>query len=232
MAFMDVVGTPTSRRQLVASLRTSLPADINGGTSILLAAGAAAVVIFWLLSGRGGQGSTVDPQELAAARLKHFEAKKRKHRSPSKRPAVDTGTVPWDPPRYKPAADEGLSEKTLRIKGELLEVRDGGYAWQRASCLLDTGNLAITVVDDAYARRHQIFVPGTSSVFARAEREVTLRGVVPGAEVRAPVVTVALRLRGRLFTLSVAISPLMGGEDVLLGVDVLEQLFAEGWRIG
>jgi hypothetical protein len=25
---------------------------------------------------------------------------------------------------------------------------------------------------------------------------------------------------------------LMGGEDVLLGVDVLEQLFAEGWRIG
>jgi len=232
MAFMDVVGTPTSRRQLVASLRTSLPADINGGTSILLAAGAVAVVIFWLLSGRGGQGSTVDQQELAAARLKHFEAKKRKHRSPSKRPAVDTGTVPWDPPRYKPAADEGLSEKTLRIKGELLEVRDGGYAWQRASCLLDTGNLAITVVDEAYARRHQIFVPGTSSVFAAAEREVTLRGVVPGAEVRAPVVTVALRLRGRLFTLSVAISPLMGGEDVLLGVDVLEQLFAEGWRIG
>ena len=211
----------------------SLPADIGGGTSILLAAGAAAVVIFWLLSGRGGQGSTVDQQELAAARLKHFEANsKRKHRSPSKRPAVDTGIVPWDPPRYKPAADEGLSEKTLRIKGELLEVRDGGYAWQRASCLLDTGNLAITVVDDAYARRHQIFVPGTSSVFARAEREVTLRGVVPGAEVRAPVVTVALRLRGRLFTLSVAISPLMGGEDVLLGVDVLEQLFAEGWRIG
>jgi hypothetical protein len=48
---------------------------------------------------------------------------------------------------------------------------------------------------------------------------------VPGAEVRAPVVTVALRLRGRLFTLSVAISPLMGGEDVLLGVDVLEQRF-------
>ena len=211
----------------------SLPADIGGGTSILLAAGAAAVVIFWLLSGRGGQGSTVDQQELAAARLKHFEANsKRKHRSPSKRPAVDTGIVPWDPPRYKPAVDEGSSEKTLRIKGELLEVRDGGYAWQRASCLLDTGNLAITVVDDAYARRHQIFVPGTSSVFARAERDVTLRGVVPGAEVRAPVVTVALRLRGRLFTLPVAISPLMGGQDVLLGVDVLEQLFAEGWRIG
>ena len=86
-------------------------------------------------------------------------------------------------------------------------------------------------MDEAFARRHRIFVPGASSVFAQAEREVTLRGVVPGAETQAPVVTVALRLRGREFMLPVAISTLQG-DDVLVGVDMLEQLFAEGWRIG
>ena len=49
---------------------------------------------------------------------------------------------------------------------------------------------------------------------------------------RAPCITIQLRLRGQDFVVQAAVSELGGGTDLLLGVDVLERLFAAGFRIG
>ena len=54
------------------------------------------------------------------------------------------------------------------------------------------------------------------------------RGINPGAETRAPVVTACLSLRGREFTIKCDISP-MPGSDVLVGMDVLRGLFSDGF---
>ena len=65
----------------------------------------------------------------------------------------------------------------------------------------------------------------------QAERWVTLHGVVPGASVTVPVVTAELRVRGHTFRLQVAVSELGGRTEVLVGIDVIERLWAAGVRI-
>jgi hypothetical protein len=60
---------------------------------------------------------------------------------------------------------------------------------------------------------------------------VTLHGVVPGASVTVPVVTAELRVRGHTFRLQVAVSELGGRTEVLVGIDVIERLWAAGVRI-
>jgi len=145
----------------------------------------------------------------------------------------------WMPPRYLPA--EGVD--ALRVHGgrtlslvEDVEVRDGGYCWQRGKAFLDTGNQHMTIIDRRFAAHHAIYRDTPAGAFgggsSPAERWTTLHGVVPGASSRAPVVTIALKLRGEDFVIEAAVSDMGGGHDLLLGVDVLGRLFASGFRIG
>ena len=60
---------------------------------------------------------------------------------------------------------------------------------------------------------------------------MTLHGVVPGASVTVPVVTAELRVRGHTFRLQVAVSELGGRTEVLVGIDVIERLWAAGVRM-
>ena len=135
----------------------------------------------------------------------------------------------WAPPRYVPAASN-TADKTLRLV-EHIRVKDGGFAWQPATAFLDTGNQHMTIVDARFAAKHAIYQADAQGPFARAERFTTLHGVVPGASSRAPVVTVALEIRGHSFVIPAAVSEMRGQEDLLLGIDVLQQLFAAGFNI-
>ena len=141
-----------------------------------------------------------------------------------------------EPSRYVPPPEHG--EHTLQVVGGRVTVHAAGQS-TTAIALLDTGNEHMTVIDESFARRHGIYAPADGarqprqrSVFAEAVREyTTLRGINPGAETRAPVITVSLTLRGRQFTIRTAISPLPGGHEVLVGLDVLRPLFAEGFVV-
>jgi len=155
------------------------------------------------------------------------------------RPALSSASNPmWEPPRYLPA--EGAD--ALRVHGthtlslvEQVEVRDGGYSWQWGTAFLDTGNQHMTIIDRRFAARHGIYRDTHTGAFGgatQAERWTTLHGVVPGASSLAPVVTIALRLRGEDFIIQAAVSDMGGGHDLLLGVDVLGRMFASGFRIG
>ena len=130
----------------------------------------------------------------------------------------------WSPPRYMPPT-LSESQRTLSLI-ERAQVRDGGYEWQDATALLDTGNAHITLVDARFAARHAIYLPGQ-----QAERYVTIRGVVPGATSQAPVVTIALKIRGQDLTVPAAISTL-SNEDVLVDIGTINRLFSAGFRMG
>jgi predicted aspartyl protease len=119
-------------------------------------------------------------------------------------------------------------------------VRDGGYSWQPATAFLDTGNQHKTIIDTDYARRHAIYRPASEAAaifgeatgsFGQAESWTTVNGVVPGASVRAPVVTIGLKIRGEEYLIPAIVSE-MKGHDLLLGVDVLTRLFNSGFQIG
>jgi len=134
-----------------------------------------------------------------------------------------------------PAAIQG--DRTLSLV-EDVQVRNGAYAWSSAKAFLDTGNQAITLIDPVFAARHAIYKPdaaaallGTATGFGQAERWQTIRGVVPGASTRAPVVTVALKVRDQEMTIQAAVSE-MHGHDLLLGADVIARLFEAGFRLG
>lgn len=176
------------------------------------------------------QTTTDEDEELKQAlalSMLPFEAQmnaKRTQNSPLTRSDHDF----WSPPRYVPAASAS-SNKMLRLV-EHVQIRDGGFAWQPATAFLDTGNQHITIIDARFAARHAIYQPDASSIFTRPDSWTTLRGVVPGASSRVPVVTIALQIHGHDFTLPVAVSELPT-HDLLIGVDVLQRLFAEGFTI-
>jgi len=142
----------------------------------------------------------------------------------------------WSPPRYLPSGGIASGPATLSLV-EDVEVRDGGYGWQRARAFLDTGNQHMTIIDLHYAQRHAIYAPERAAAVFGANGGhqqhgwTTLHGVVPGATVRVPVVTIALKIRGEDMLLQVAVSEL-GHHDLLIGKDVLGRLFASGFRIG
>merc|ERR1711907_931943 len=56
------------------------------------------------------------------------------------------------------------------------------------------------------------------------ERYTVIRGVVPGATSQAPIVTIAIQIRGQDLIIPAAIAPLTG-EDILLNMDSINQLF-------
>jgi len=149
----------------------------------------------------------------------------------------------WAPPRYVPAHSEAAGPRTLSLV-ERVHVRDGGYTWQGALAFLDTGNQHMTLIDTAYARRHALYrgeegahaalgslLGGGGSGFGQAERWTTIQGVVPGASTRVPVVTIALKVRDVEMVIPCAVCE-MGSHDLLIGKEVLGQLFASGFRIG
>jgi len=144
----------------------------------------------------------------------------------------------WAPPRYTPAADGLEGGSTLNLVEQVM-VRDGGYAWQAATAFLDTGNQHMTLVDPAFAAKNAIYCPDEPPSwsnhagvgYGQAERWTTIRGVVAGATARAPVVTIALKVRAEEMVLQVAVSELHG-HDLLLGSDALSRLFAAGYGIG
>ena len=168
----------------------------------------------------GDEGPRVNPAARPTIQP-HPVAKK--HATTASAPSTETF---WSPSRYMPKA---ISDATRELKlNTIVDIRDGGYQWQRARAFLDTGNQLMTIVDRAWAERHKVYVAG-STLFS--EGTITIRGVVPGASAVAPVVTVALKIREQEYHVRVAVSELTG-IDVLIGVDVLEQLFAAGFRLG
>merc|ERR1719333_1762267 len=204
---------------------------------------AAACAAAWLVARlfRCGEssGGVDERRHVAAKRTAYYEEQReerrqretQQHRAKLAR-AVRSPARPTQaeslvsPARHVPA--EPAVSRTLHRR-ESLQIRDGGYGWQSALALFDTGNEGLTVVDAAFARRHAIF--GSGGVFAQAERWVTLRGVVPGAEVRAPVVSIELRVHGHTFAVQAAVSELDPRTEVLVGVDVIERLWEAGFRI-
>jgi len=164
-------------------------------------------------------------------------AKVTAHRAPGT--SSDAGNPLWAPPRYLPKDANALEHgpRTLSLSDERVSVRDGGYAWQPATAFLDTGNQLMTLVDTQYARRHALYRAeppgplGRASAWGHAERWTTIQGVVPGASTRAPVVTIALKVRDQEMTIEAAVCE-MPSHDLLIGKEVLGQLFAAGFRIG
>ena len=128
----------------------------------------------------------------------------------------------WAPARYVPTSLQG--DRTLSLV-EDVQVRNGAYAWSPAKAFLDTGNQAMTILTRA----------SPSAGIYRADAGIppegwmTLRGVVPGASSQAPVITIALKIRGQEYLIR-AVNEL-SGPPLLLGIDVLRQLFAAGFKI-
>ena len=88
------------------------------------------------------------------------------------------------------------------------------------------GNGGVTLVDASFAARHAIHRQGWP-----VERHTVIRGVVPGATSQAPVITIALQIRGQEMLIPAAVSSLPN-EDLLVSMDVINQLFAAGFRMG
>lgn len=165
---------------------------------------------------------------------------KKPKRTSSSQSAASSGNPLWQPPRYVPV--DNLAERgpqTLALV-EVVEVRDGGFQWQTASAFLDTGNQHMTLVDTRYAAKHAIYSPAHpmahllgshASGFGAAERWTTIHGVVPGASTRAPVVTIALKVRNESMLIEAAVCE-MGSHDLLIGKNVLARLFESGFLIG
>lgn len=166
---------------------------------------------------------------LAKKRTACQQAQRRRLASPPRAAASDEPAGNWhSPPRYMPPPLE--AEQTLGVR-ETIRVRDGRFEWRPASALLDTGNSHCTVVTPAFAARHALFDPSAGGTLARPLSWTTLRGVVPGASARVPVIVMTVSVRGSEQTVEAAVSELGGGEDVLLGLDVLRPLFAAGYTI-
>ena len=222
-------GASARDRGKLQELRRRLESNPEATVACVLAGLA---LLAWVATRRfsflGGDGEDDQQRSVAvAARLQRFEkepARARRRRSPLR--AAPSRRAFDDPPRHHPAA--ATDDLRLQVHGEEVTVRDGGYEPQRARAVLDTGNAHMTVIDEAFARRHAIYAE--SSAFAPLGY-TTLRGINMGAETRAPVVLAAVTLRGREFRIRAAVSPLTR-MDILVGMDILEALFADGLALG
>ena len=139
----------------------------RGDASWKLALGCAACAAWLVARFIQTRRCGTDPAEerrLASERADYFERKgqaakalaSRPARSPARRPACpvkDADLV--SPPRYVPppesAADQSLSRR------DVVQVRDGGYEYQSANALFDTGNESLTVLDAEFASRHGLY---------------------------------------------------------------------------
>lgn len=188
------------------------------------------------------QDETDADSELEMAIALSLEPQKKNDASSSSSLSSSGVNPLWAPPRYLPTDHRSLEAgpRTLSLLEEV-QVRDGGYGWQRATAFLDTGNQAMTLIDTRFAARHALYIKDpTPELFPhqsaggfgmQAESWLTLRGVVPGASTRAPVVTIALKVRDQEMLVPAAVSECTG-HDLLLGADVIGRLFDAGFRLG
>jgi hypothetical protein len=138
---------------------------------------------------------------------------------------------PFDPPRYVPRPLEPAERALKQV--EPIRVLDGRGAWQLTDALLDTGNELLTCVDEAFAISLGLHVPNSPATGGHGGDSVTLRGIVPGAQAQATVINVQLEVRGVAFgPMRVALTRLDTHRPVLLGMDVLSELFSAGFHIG
>ena len=131
-------------------------------------------------------------------------------------------------------ATTSAEERALQ-KNEQVHIMDGRDVWQPAVALLDTGNEHLTCIDESYAVSLGLFDPNARPGASHAARAgtTTLRGIVPGAEASAALIFVRLRVRGVEFgPMQCALTTLDGQRPVLLGMDVLGEMFAMGFSIG
>ena len=172
------------------------------------------------------QLAQIEARELAAAIAASLATPAPAPATPSapSAPAPSSENPFWAPARYVPAALDG--DRTLSLV-EDVQVRNGAYAWSPAKAFLDTGNQAMTILDARFAAAHGIY---RADAGIPPEGWMTLRGVVPGASSQAPIVTIALKIRGQEYLIRAAVSEL-SGPPLLLGIDVLRQLFAAGFKI-
>lgn len=234
---------PLSARSRQAAARVAQPA-----ASVAQAARAAGNA-----SGSSSSSShpPVGPRHAAeavrAARLARFEspaphpasaAPPSSERPPSRAPIGDRyGPAPsqrlnpFNPPRHLPAIS-GASSKVLE-QAESIQILDGSEAWQPTRALLDTGNEHLTCIDEDFAVGLGLYAPSGGSVHRRPTGTTTLRGIVPDAQAQAPVIHVKLRVRGVEFgPMRAALTRLERARPVLLGMDVIGELFAAGYSIG
>ena len=130
-----------------------------------------------------------------------------------------------------PAAVDPSSRALQQV--EQIGICDGRGQWQAVAALLDTGNEHLTCVDEQYAIGVGLWDPTGRSVTSSQTSTTTLRGIVPGAEATdVPVIHVKLRVGGVVFgPMRVALTQLESSRPVLLGMDVLEEMFSSGFHI-
>ena len=147
-----------------------------------LALGCAAcawLVARFIHSRSAGTNDPAEERRLASERADYFERKAQavKAARPARRPGSGEGeacpAAPAQPvraedlvspPRYVPPAESAAETSVSRR--DVVQVRDGGYEWQGASALFDTGNELSSLVR-----------PGASVLCVRATRASLLRAV-------------------------------------------------------
>ena len=138
---------------------------------------------------------------------------------------------PFDPPRYVPTPLEPAGRALKRV--EPIRVLDGRGAWQLIDALIDTGNEHLTCLDEVFAISLGLHGPNCPATGGHGGDSVTLRGIVPGAHAQATVIYVQLEVRGVAFgPMRVALTRLDSHRPVLLGMDVLSELFSAGFHVG
>ena len=118
------------------------------------------------------------------------------------------------------------TSRALR-RAETVHILDGSGSWQQVTALLDTGNEHLTCVDESFANSLGLY---DSAALPAAT--TTLHGIVPGAKAEAPVIHVSLRIADFEFgPMRVALTKLDDARPVLVGMDLLSELFAAGLHI-
>ena len=134
---------------------------------------------------------------------------------------------PWAPTRHVPEPE--TRDMTLKLR-ETVQVRvdwNGKYELIDALALVDTGNLAKTLIDKRFAVQHKIYDPASGL----GREFMTMRGVT-GEPVSIPVVMLFLRIRGEELTVKAGVHDLENKPPFLLGMDVLNPLFQRGFSMG
>ncbi len=134
---------------------------------------------------------------------------------------------PWAPTRHVPEPE--TRDMTLKHR-ETLQVRVAArdkYELIDALALLDTGNLAKTLIDKRFAVQHKLFDPESGL----GREFMTMRGVT-GEPVSIPVVMLFLRIRGEELNVKAGVHDLENKPPFLLGMDVLRPLFERGFSMG
>mmetsp|Transcript_43197 Transcript_43197/g.63368 ORF Transcript_43197/g.63368 Transcript_43197/m.63368 type:complete len:426 (-) Transcript_43197:1512-2789(-) len=121
-----------------------------------------------------------------------------------------------------------LGEKTLSVRAEPVEAFNSQTkSWLRIYyAVLDTGNANVCTISKPVAKKL-----GLSKAVGASKRAVSIEGVLPGKTQRWPLVSIRLRIKGRVFEVDAAVG---GSTPILISYpDVIEPLMREnGFVIG